>query len=156
MGPGDGEPVTSAEDTRRASRAHRLFARLIRMENVQLRGWMEEMPDRERHVLVRRYGLDVREPVLVCSAARSGPNSEDNPDLRCSDTVLDVRQIAYRAPLLGEDVTYEPIEGAVHDLALSARPARDTYLAVVLGWLDARSREWRTPAGTASMERTTT
>lgn len=116
-------------------------------------GWLRAV--RRGHARLSR-GLDIRVPVLVCSAARSGPNSEDNPDLRCSDTVLDVRQIAYRAPLLGDDVTYEPIEGGVHDLALSARPARETYLRVVLGWLDARSWEWRAPAGTASMERTTT
>jgi RNA polymerase primary sigma factor len=32
------------------------------MENTQLREWMDVMPDRERHVLLRRYGLDQREP----------------------------------------------------------------------------------------------
>jgi RNA polymerase primary sigma factor len=35
------------------------------MENTQLRGWMEELPDRERRVLVRKYGLDGREPVSL-------------------------------------------------------------------------------------------
>jgi RNA polymerase primary sigma factor len=35
------------------------------MENAQLRGWMEELPDRERRVLVRKYGLDGREPASL-------------------------------------------------------------------------------------------
>jgi RNA polymerase primary sigma factor len=35
------------------------------MENAQLRGWIEEMPDRERRVLVRRHGLDGREPATL-------------------------------------------------------------------------------------------
>jgi RNA polymerase primary sigma factor len=35
------------------------------MENTQLRTWMEELPDRERRVLVRKYGLDGREPASL-------------------------------------------------------------------------------------------
>jgi len=35
------------------------------MENAWLRESLEEMSDRERHVLVRRYGLDGREPATL-------------------------------------------------------------------------------------------
>jgi RNA polymerase primary sigma factor len=35
------------------------------MENDLLKEWISEMPDRERHVLVRRYGLDEREPATL-------------------------------------------------------------------------------------------
>ena len=35
------------------------------MENALLREAIEGMPDRERHVLVRRYGLDDREPATL-------------------------------------------------------------------------------------------
>jgi RNA polymerase primary sigma factor len=35
------------------------------MENAQLRTWMEELPDREQRVLVRKYGLDGREPASL-------------------------------------------------------------------------------------------
>jgi RNA polymerase primary sigma factor len=35
------------------------------MESTQLLGWMEEIPDRERRVLVRKYGLDGREPASL-------------------------------------------------------------------------------------------
>jgi alpha-beta hydrolase superfamily lysophospholipase len=116
-------------------------------------GWLRAV--RRGHARLSR-GLDIRVPVLVCSAARSGPNTLDNPDLRCSDTVLDVHQIAVRAPLLGRDVTYEPIEGGIHDLTLSAPDARAAYLQVVTDWLARRTTHWRSPAVDASMEVTTT
>jgi len=35
------------------------------MENAQLKESMGEIPARERHVLVRRYGLDDREPATL-------------------------------------------------------------------------------------------
>jgi DNA-directed RNA polymerase sigma subunit (sigma70/sigma32) len=35
------------------------------MENAQLKESLEEMSDRERHVLVRRYGLDGLEPATL-------------------------------------------------------------------------------------------
>lgn len=35
------------------------------MEESQLRDWMEELSDRERRVLVRRYGLDDRRPATL-------------------------------------------------------------------------------------------
>ena len=95
-------------------------------------GWLRAV--RRGQARLQR-GLAIDAPVLVCSSTRSGPNTEDNPDLRRSDTVLDVRQIALRAARLGPDVTYEPIAGGIHDLALSARPAREEYLRVVFDWL---------------------
>ena len=35
------------------------------MENTLLKEWIGQMSDRERHVLVRRYGLDEREPATL-------------------------------------------------------------------------------------------
>ena len=35
------------------------------MENTLLKEWIGEMSDRERHVLVRRYGLDERDPATL-------------------------------------------------------------------------------------------
>ncbi|MGV8978273.1 MAG: alpha/beta hydrolase [Cellulomonas sp.] len=102
-------------------------------------GWVRAA--RRGHARLSR-GLAVTVPVLVCSAQRSGPNSPENPDLRRSDTVLDVRQIAQRAHLLGPDVTYVPIPDGIHDLALSARPAREEYFAVVFAWLEGHARLW--------------
>lgn len=80
-------------------------------------------------------GLRVEAPVLVCTAAESGPNSRENPLLDAQDTVLDVEQIWARAPRLGQDVTLVTVPGGIHDLALSADAPRAQYLAEVLDWL---------------------
>ncbi|HEX7804645.1 MAG TPA: hypothetical protein VF413_00645, partial [Cellulomonas sp.] len=106
-------------------------------------GWVRAA--RHGHARLSR-GLAIAVPVLVCSAQRSGPNTEDNPDLRRSDTVLDVRQIALRAHLLGPDVTYVPIPDGIHDLALSARPAREEYFEVVFSWLEGHAGLGEPPA----------
>jgi RNA polymerase primary sigma factor len=41
------------------------------MENAQLQGWMEELPARDRRVLVRRYGLDGREPATLAELSNA-------------------------------------------------------------------------------------
>ncbi len=96
-------------------------------------GWLRAV--RRGHARLAR-GLDIGVPVLVCTAAASGPNREDNPDLDRQDTVLDVEHIAARAPRLGPDVTLVRIPGGIHDLSLSAEPARTLFLDTVVGWLD--------------------
>jgi alpha-beta hydrolase superfamily lysophospholipase len=95
-------------------------------------GWLRAI--RRGHARLAR-GLDIRVPVLVCTAATSGPGREDNPDLDRQDTVLDVAHIAARAPRLGPDVTLVRIEDGIHDLSLSDEPARTAFFDAVLGWL---------------------
>lgn len=80
-------------------------------------------------------GLAIDCPVLVCCSDASGANDAANPDLGRVDAVLDVTQIVARAPLLGPDVTVVRIPGGIHDLALSAEPARGRYLTEVVTWL---------------------
>lgn len=92
---------------------------------------------REQARLAR--GLDVREPVLLCCSARSGPVKRPTADdLRSSDCVLGVDDMVRLAPKVGRDVTVERIDGGVHDLALSPRPARDHYEDAVTAWATAR------------------
>ncbi|WP_250445942.1 alpha/beta hydrolase [Actinotalea sp. C106] len=86
--------------------------------------------------IARGLGLGV--PVLVCTAAENGPNRLDNPHLDSQETVLDVQHMWRLAPRLGEDVVVVPVQGGIHDLSLSAEPARTTYLGTVLAWLRAR------------------
>ena len=97
-------------------------------------GWLRAI--RRGHARLAR-GLEIEVPVLVCTAAASGPNRDDNPDLDRQDTVLDVDHIAARAPRLGSDVTLVRIDGGIHDLSLSAEPARTVFFDTVFGWLDA-------------------
>ncbi|MFI2364179.1 alpha/beta hydrolase [Promicromonospora sp. NPDC019610] len=81
-------------------------------------------------------GLEIACPVLLARSDSSGPDSLDNPLLDAQDTVLDVRQMAALAPGLGLDVTELVVPGGVHDLSLSARGPRETYLDGMLKWTD--------------------
>lgn len=109
---------------------------LKRPEGVPARaGWLRAV--RRGQARLAR-GLAVAAPVLVCVAQESGPDDDANPERHRQDTVLDVRQILERAPLLGEDVTVVAVPDGIHDLSLSAAPARQAYLEAVTGWLDER------------------
>ncbi|WP_232009945.1 alpha/beta hydrolase [Actinomyces howellii] len=84
------------------------------------------------------HGLGIEVPVLVCCSTRSCSHDASPEEARHSDVVLSVRQIVERSAFLGSDVTVVQVPGGVHDLALSLSPAREEYLAVLTGWLQAR------------------
>ena len=98
-------------------------------------GWVRTV--RAGHRRVAR-GLGIEVPILVAASAASGPGGHVHDALLTTDVVLDVRDMAARAPALGPDVTFVEIEGGAHDLLLSPSPAREEYLATVLDWLAAR------------------
>jgi alpha-beta hydrolase superfamily lysophospholipase len=84
-----------------------------------------------------RRALDIGCPVLVlCSAASSRPHRWDEV-LHRSDAVLNVARIARLAPRLGHRVTCLQIEGAMHDVVLSARPVRKRVYDELGRWLGA-------------------
>ena len=86
-----------------------------------------------------RRGLAVDVPVLLLASDASGP--DDALARRPADHRLGARRRGHEAaarPNLGPDVTFVEIPGGAHDLALSPAPARDTYVAEVLAFLDAR------------------
>ena len=98
-------------------------------------GWLRAI--RTGHARVAQ-GLEVLAPVLVLASARSGhPTSVDDPATHGTDIVLDVEQIRRRAPLLGRHVTTVMVEGALHDVTLSRRPARDEVFDQLGRWLSA-------------------
>ena len=79
-------------------------------------------------------GLLIHSPILIAVSTASSSGSD--PELRdATDTVLDVRSMAARADKLGDDVTLLRIEGAVHDLALSADQPRLQYFDALFSWL---------------------
>ncbi|KQR11859.1 alpha/beta hydrolase [Cellulomonas sp. Leaf334] len=92
---------------------------------------------RRGHARVAR-GLAVDVPVLLLASDASGPDDAWHDALVTTDSVLDVADMKRLAPNLGPDVTFVEIPGGAHDLALSPAPARDTYVAEVLAFLDAR------------------
>ncbi len=104
-------------------------------------GWARAI--RRGQARVRR-GLDIRVPVLVCVSARSGSHRRVTSALADADCVLDVRHMARYGPRLGDDVTLVRIDGGIHDLALSAPPAREAFETAVFDWLDSvRTRPGR-------------
>ncbi|MDM7830421.1 alpha/beta hydrolase [Cellulomonas edaphi] len=94
-------------------------------------GWLRAVMT--GHAQVAR-GLSIRVPVLALISARSLISPRWSEDMRSADIVLEVDQLARRAVQLGSHVTVVRIEGGMHDLALSARPARERYYAEIDRW----------------------
>jgi alpha-beta hydrolase superfamily lysophospholipase len=98
-------------------------------------GWFRSVRRAQRRL---HRGLRVGVPVLVVASARTGPHTRDHPDVLTTDSVLDVAHIRAGAQRLGDDVRFVQVDGGAHDLALSPPPARERYLAEVLGFLAER------------------
>jgi alpha-beta hydrolase superfamily lysophospholipase len=95
-------------------------------------GWIRAV--RQGHARVAA-GLGIDVPVLVMTSARTLYRRRWDPELLTVDTVLDVDQIAHRAPRLGRHVTLVRFEGGLHDLVLSAEPVREAVFAEMTAWL---------------------
>ncbi|MBO0811214.1 MAG: alpha/beta hydrolase [Microlunatus sp.] len=96
-------------------------------------GWIRAI--RQGHVRVAA-GLGIDVPILVMTSSRTLFRRRWDPALTAVDTVLDVDQIARRAPRLGPHVTLVRFEGGLHDLVLSAKPVREAVFAEMAAWLD--------------------
>lgn len=97
-------------------------------------GWLQAVLS--GHARVHR-GLGLTVPVLMAASARSVIAARWRDDMREADTVLDVDLLARRAVLLGSVVTVVRIPGGLHDLTLSAAPARERFYAELSRWLTA-------------------
>jgi alpha-beta hydrolase superfamily lysophospholipase len=98
-----------------------------------LAGWMRAI--RIGHAKLQR-GLNVTVPVLVLHSSRSWLHAKEwAQDAMSADTVLDVADMIKYAPGLGPDVTVVEIPDGLHDLFLSAEPARTQALTEVDTWL---------------------
>jgi len=76
-------------------------------------------------------GLDVGCPALVLLSARSTVALSWNDAMRASDSVLVVDDIARAATRIGSTVTIARIDGALHDVFLSAEAVRDAAYAAL-------------------------
>lgn len=94
-------------------------------------GWLRAI--RAGHARVHR-GLDVACPVLVLSSDRSAAPKEMCEDVHTCDIVLSVRQIKQWASSIGRHVTYVQVPGAIHDVVLSRRAARDRAYDEIERW----------------------
>lgn len=74
-------------------------------------------------------GLHIDCPVLVAVSQRTAFHRKWSEALLKADIVLDVEAIAARSPRLGDVVTIVRIPDGIHDLVLSAAPARTRLFA---------------------------
>ena len=82
-------------------------------------------------------GLNLEVPVLVLISGASANGMVWKESMRRTDAVLDVNTIALRALSLGRTVTLERIDGALHDVFLSAPPVRAEAYARLARWIRA-------------------
>ncbi len=80
-------------------------------------------------------GVRIDAPVLVMLSARSASPLSWTPEATSSDTVLVVDDIARAATKLGADVTLVRIDGAIHDVFLSADEPRRAAYRSLRRWL---------------------
>ncbi|WP_407319994.1 alpha/beta hydrolase [Isoptericola halotolerans] len=85
-------------------------------------------------------GLSIDVPILVLLSARSTPPVRWSEDMMRTDTVLDVVGIAARVPQLGRVTTLARVEGALHDVTLSAPEVRDVVWFETERWFRAYVR----------------
>lgn len=82
-------------------------------------------------------GLHIGIPVCVLLSTRTGIPTRWSEELTRSDSVLVVDDIARAALKLGRSVTVERIDGALHDVFLSAHDAREDAYNTLDRWVTA-------------------
>ncbi len=82
-------------------------------------------------------GLEIDAPVMVLTSGRTVVSLVWSEEMRSSDVVLDVEQLRRRAVSLGPVVTLVRLDGALHDVVLSAPEVRDRAFAEISRWVSA-------------------
>ncbi|MCG2802155.1 MAG: alpha/beta hydrolase [Cellulomonas sp.] len=96
------------------------------------RAWLDAVLRGQEQV---ERGLDLRIPVLVLLSTRSTLLPRWTPEMAHTDTALDVVGVARRSADLGRHVQIERLEGALHDVVLSAAPVREVAYAAMAHWV---------------------
>ncbi|MGW2219625.1 alpha/beta hydrolase [Nonomuraea sp. NPDC001684] len=92
-------------------------------------------------------GLAVDVPVLVLASSTGLRVRDFVPEARSADIVLDPEHMARWATAIGPHVTCVRIQDGVHDLVLSAEPARKQVFAELDRWMNAY--QGTSPQGTS-------
>ncbi|MDD4032262.1 MAG: alpha/beta hydrolase [Bacteroidales bacterium] len=82
-------------------------------------------------------GLHLPQPVLCLSSDASLRSTRWIKDASRKDTILNVEHIEKYAPCLGDHVTCQKIEGALHDVILSRKSVREKALRIIFDWMHA-------------------
>lgn len=83
------------------------------------------------------HGLSIDVPICMLLSADSTPPTRWSEALTSTDSVLAVDEVAKAALRLGSSLTIERVDGALHDVFLSRRAARDDAYARLARWVDA-------------------
>jgi len=95
-------------------------------------GWLRAIRRAQRAM---HKGIDTGAPVLVLASRRTAFTPVWTEDVSAADIVLDVEQIARWSHRLGPHVTIARVDGALHDVFLSAEPVRTQAYDVTRRWL---------------------
>lgn len=98
-------------------------------------GFIRTVRRAQARIAAGEVKIDV--PLLVAHSDASSrrPRFPSREDLAIRDSVLGVEDMKRLAPLLSEHVDMLEILGGRHDLALSAKPAREAYTRGVVAWV---------------------
>ncbi len=97
-------------------------------------GWLRAIRRAHRRL---HKGIDTGAPVLVLASRRTAFTAAWTEDVAAADIVLDVEQIARWSYRLGPYVTVARVQGALHDVFLSAAPVRTQAYDITHRWLEA-------------------
>jgi len=97
-------------------------------------GWLRAI--RRSHARLHR-GVDIGAPLLMLTSGVSGHPKEWDDSVTSTDIVLDVEQMWRWAPKLSKHVTMVRIDGALHDVTMSAESVRKAAFDQIDRWLDA-------------------
>ncbi len=100
-------------------------------------GWLAAVLEGHHSVSA---GVEVACPALVLLSARSSPAMTWSPAMTGTDSVLVVDDIARAATRIGRLVTIARIDGAIHDVFLSARAPRAEAYRITERWAQAALR----------------
>lgn len=95
-------------------------------------GWLSAILEGQAQV---HAGLAIDVPICVLLSANSTLPMRWSDEITHSDSVLDVHEVAKAALKLGDSVTIEWIDGALHDIFLSADKPRANAYGKLERWL---------------------
>ncbi len=95
-------------------------------------GWVKAIYEAQKRIW---HGISINKPTLIAYPSRSYHNLWWNDAFLRSDAVVNVKHIRKYAHMVKGQVTQVEIDGAVHDLYLSAPQVQENVLSIVNSWI---------------------